>query len=101
MRCGDLMPWKMLRANRLGVRSRDFDTATDEARSRADHSHSRFCRNENCDGKVSLFSVVSIWKTLTPLLAINRPMRQLDECSSDRCWSMNDRLCCIVRTLWW
>ena len=35
------------------------------------------------DGKVSLLSVVSIWKTFTPDSAMSRPMRQFDECSSD------------------
>ncbi len=50
---------------------------------------------------MSLLRVVSIWKTVTPLSAISRPMRQLDECSSERCWSMNDRLFCMVRGLWW
>src|SRR5204863_4261547 len=84
-----------------GARSRLLETPTNEARSRAFHSHSRFCRKANCDGKVSLLSVVSIWKTLTPTFLMNRPMRQLEECSSDLCWSMNDRLCCMVRTLWW
>src|SRR2546423_13460004 len=101
MRWGDLMLWKMLWATRLGARSIDLDTARNAARSRGDHSHSRFCKKLNCDGKVSVLSVVSIWKTLTPDSAITRPMRQLDECSSERCWSMNERLCCMVRTLWW
>ena len=27
---------------------------------------------------------------------MSRPIRQLEECSSERCWSMNDRLCCMV-----
>src|SRR4051794_21771465 len=101
MRCGALIDWKLLRAMRFGVRSSDFDTPRNDTRSLAVHSHSRFCRNEKFDGKVSLFSVVSIWKTFTPALAMSRPMRQFDECSSDLCWSMNDLLCCMVRTLWW
>ncbi len=66
------------------------DVAAKVARSRSDHSHSRFCRNWKFDGNVSLLSVVSIWKTLTPDSAISLPMRQLDECSSDAGWSMND-----------
>ena len=47
-----------------------------------------------------MFSVVSIWNTFTPLSAINRPIRQFEVCSSERCWSMKDRLCCMVRALW-
>ena len=43
-----------------------------------------------------VFSVVSIWKMVTPLSAMSLPMRQLEEWSSERCWSMNDRLCCMV-----
>ena len=61
------------------------------ARSRAVHSHSRRCRKAICAGKVSLLRVVSIWKTLTPLAAISRPMRQFDECSSECSWSMKER----------
>ena len=34
-------------------------------------------------GKVSLFSVVSIWNTLMPASAITFPIRQLDECNSE------------------
>jgi hypothetical protein len=45
--------------------------------------------------------VVSIWKIFTPLFRSTSPMRQFDECSSEACWSMNERLCCMVRTLWW
>ncbi len=28
-------------------------------------------------------------------------MRQFEVCSSELWRSMNERLCCIVRTLWW
>ena len=71
------------------------------ARSRSVHSHSRFCRKPNWLGKVSVLSVVSIWKTFTPASAMSRPIRQFEVCSSEWCMSMNERLCCIVRTLWW
>ena len=32
---------------------------------------------------------------------MSRPIRQFDECSSERCWSMNERLWVMVRALWW
>src|SRR5436305_12885154 len=68
--------------------------------SRIDHSHSRFVRKPYCDGNASLFSVVSIWNTLTCSLT-TRPIRQADECSCDECRSMNDRECTMVWLLWW
>jgi hypothetical protein len=49
---------------------------------------------------VSLLSVVSIWKTLTPASAMSRPMRQLAECNSEAGWSMKDLECCMVCGLW-
>src|SRR3954464_1856086 len=99
--CGDLIEWKMERATRGGVRDNDLDAAMNAARARADHSHSRFCRKSNGDGNVSLLSVVSTWKMRTPLSASSRPMRQFEECSAEWSWSMNERLCCMVWTLWW
>ena len=48
-----------------------------------------------------MLSVVSIWNSFTPDSAMNLPMRQFELCSSEWCMSMNDRLCSIVRTLWW
>src|SRR5579884_2044791 len=98
---GDLIDMKIERARRSGVRSRLLLAARKLARSLIPHSHSRFWRNENAWGNVSELRVVSIWKILTPLSAISRPMRQLDECNSERAWSMKLRLCCMVRTLWW
>jgi hypothetical protein len=95
------MPWKMDRRRRSGVRSSPFDAPRNAARSRAVHSHSRFCRNPNCEGNVSEFNVVSIWKIFTPLSRSTLPIRQFDECSSERCWSMNDFECVMVFTLWW
>ena len=78
------------------MRSSALAAPTKPRRSRTPHSHSLFWRNSNDDGNVSLLRVVSIWKTFTPLSAMRRPMRQLEECSSERCWSMNDRLFCMV-----
>ena len=78
-----------------------FVVATYVARSRGDHSHSRLARKPNGSGKMSVLSVVSIWKTLTPASWMTWPMRQFEWCSSLRCRSMNDRDCCIVETLWW
>src|SRR6185437_4032992 len=63
---GDRMEWKICRAMRGGTLDRAFDVAAYEARSRNDHSHSRFWRKLKLDGKVSLLSVVSIWKIFTP-----------------------------------
>ena len=58
-----------------------------------------------CGGGVKQFSKSPIrhriWKTLTPLSAMSRPILQLDEWSSERCWSMNERLFCMVCGLWW
>ena len=73
------------------------------ARSRAVHSHSRFCSTDIGPEvpKVSLFSVVSIWKTLTSLLRSTSPMRQFELWSSLLWRSMKLRDCCIVCTLWW
>ena len=71
------------------------------ARSRTVHSHSRFCRNWKLGGNVSLLSVVSIWKTFTPASAISRPIRQLEECSSEDGASMKDFECRMVWGLWW
>ena len=48
-----------------------------------------------------MFSVVSIWKTLTPLSTSTLPMRQLLLCSSLWCWSMKLWLASIVAGLWW
>ena len=50
---------------------------------------------------MSVLSVVSIWKTLTPASVMTLPSRQLDLCSSLWCWSMNDLDRCMVDTLWW
>ena len=91
----------MGRASRDGDFSRLLATARYDARSRAFHSHSRFCRKSNGEGNVSLLTVVSIWKILTPSAFSSWPIRQFDECSSERCWSMNEVLRCMVRTLWW
>ena len=71
------------------------------ARSRTFHSHSRFWRKANEEGKVSVLSVVSIWKILTPASAMNRPMRQFELCSSEAGASMKERECCMVCGLWW
>ena len=68
--------------------------------SRSDHSHSRLVRKPYCDGNASLFSVVSIWKTLT-CSESTRPIRQALECSSDLCGSMNDFELIMVCALWW
>ena len=95
------MFWKIDRLSRDGVRSRAFDDAMKLARSRAFHSHSRFCRKPNGSGNASLFRVVSIWKILTPESLMTLPMRQFDECSSDLWRSMNEREFRIVFTLWW
>src|SRR5689334_2056561 len=95
------MEWKILRARRGGVRLRLAVVARNVARSRAFHSHSRFDNISKGDGNVSVLSVVSIWKILTPASRITWPIRQFDECSSERSWSMNERECCIVWTLWW
>jgi hypothetical protein len=79
------MEWKIDRATRSGVAWSAFDDAKKAARSRVVHSHSRRWRNRNCSGKVSVLRLVSIWNTLTPEAAMSWPMRQFDECSSDRC----------------
>ena len=50
---------------------------------------------------MSVLRVVSIWKTLTPASVMTLPSRQLEWCSSLWCWSMNERDCRIVETLWW
>src|SRR5580700_1537128 len=99
--CGERMEWNTWRASRGGVLDRAADVAAYVARSRSPHSHSRFWRNWKLDGKVSLLSVVSIWKIFTPDSAMSRPIRQLDECSSDDGWSMNDVEWRIVCGLWW
>ena len=101
MAWGDLIEWKIWRARRGGTFPRAPDDAAYEARSSRFHSHSRFCRNSKLLGKVSVFSVVSIWKILTPASAMKRPMRQFDECSSDAGASMKDFECSMVCGLWW
>ncbi len=68
IRWGDLTEWKICRARRDGVRSSACEAARYPSRSRAPHSHSRFCRKAKAGGKVSLLRVVSIWNTLTPAL---------------------------------
>ena len=77
-----------MRASRVGARDNDLAVPTYVARSRAFHSHSRFDRNSNWRGNVSVFNVVSIWNTLTPASTSTLPIRQLLLCSSLRCWSM-------------
>ena len=81
-----------MRLSPLGVRSRALEAARKLARSRSDHSHSRFCRNAIWSGKVLVLSVVSIWKIFTPEAAISLPMRQFELRSSELCSSMNERL---------
>ena len=56
-----------------------------EARSAIVHSHSRFCRTESgrSPPKVSLLTVVSIWKIFTPALRMTSPMRQFEWCSAE------------------
>src|SRR3984957_16520439 len=98
---GERMEWKIWRAMRGGTLDNAFEVAAKEARSRRDHSHSRFWRKEKFDGKVSLLSVVSIWKIFTPDSAMRRPMRQLAEWSSEAGWSMKLFECCMVGGLWW
>ena len=93
--------WKMLRRMRVGVLASDFELATNSPRSFAVHSHSRLFKKPNGEGNTSVFSVVSIWNTLTPESTSTLPMRQLLLCSSLRCWSMKLRLCVIVCGLWW
>ena len=90
----------ILRAIAGGHASRLLAVARYVARSRIDHSHSRFCRKPNWLGKVSELSVVSIWKTWQ-CWARTRPMRQVALCSSELGGSMNERLCCMPTTLWW
>ena len=73
------------------------------ARSRAVHSHSRFCSTDIGPDlpNVSLLSVVSIWKIFTPASRSTLPIRQFELCSSELCRSMKLRLCRMVWTLWW
>jgi hypothetical protein len=71
-----------------------------EAWSLIDHSHSRFCRNSSGPPKMSLFSVVSIWNTLTCWVSTS-PIRQAEWCIFEALWSMNDREWIIVWLLWW
>ena len=52
---------------RGGARSFAFFAAIIRPWSDALHSHSRLFRKPRFDGNVSEFSVVSIWKILTPL----------------------------------
>ena len=94
------MDWKILRRMRAGVRFSAAEDATNLARSRAFHSHSRLPRKSNADGKVSLLTVVSIWKIFGPCFFMISPMRQLLLCSSLLCWSMNERLFSMVCVLW-
>src|SRR6185437_663764 len=81
--CGERMEWKICRLNRGGTLAKAVDVAPYVARSRRDHSHSRFWRKAKLDGNVSLLRVVSIWKTVTPDSAMSRPKRQFEECSSE------------------
>ena len=97
MAWGERIEWKIWRASRSGVRvegrrgggeggpvpQRPLPLALlQEARTGG--------------GKVSVLRVVSIWKTLTPLSAMSRPMRQLEECSSEAGASMKDSECRMV-----
>src|SRR3546814_11837062 len=71
------------------------------ARSRAVHSHSRFCSTDIGPDvpKVSLLRVVSIWHTLMRLFRSTSPIRQLLEWSSLAWRPMKLRLCGIAFTL--
>src|SRR4051794_26972033 len=95
------MDWKILRATRGGEGLRLADGAREVARSRPVHSHSRLERKSNGEGNVSVLSVLSIWKIFTPASRMTLPMRQFDECSSERSWSMKLFECRMVCTLWW
>ena len=74
-----------------------------EARSAIVHSHSRFWRTDRgrSPPKVSLLTVVSIWKIFTPALRMTSPMRQFEWCRAELWRSMSERECCRVWTLWW
>jgi hypothetical protein len=87
----------------MGMRSRPAFMAMKVARSRMVHSHSRFWSIDMGpdEPKVSLLSVVSIWKIFTPASRITLPMRQLALCSSEWWRSMKLRDSSMVRTLWW
>ena len=88
---------------RGGARSLAFFAPAISPWSLADHSHSRLFRKPSCDGNVSAFIVVSIWKILTPLSARSRPIRFTE--SLIALWpsrgSMYDFEWSIVLTLWW
>src|SRR5690606_18687899 len=64
------------------------------------HSHSRLLRNPVALGKVSLFSVVSIWKTVT-CCPIRSFIRSYEWCMAEFGGSLNDREWRSVCTLWW
>ena len=91
----------MLRATLWGARARAAELAWKVRRSFKLHSHSRFWRNWKLSGKVSVLSVVSIWKILTPASRISRPMRQLAVWSAEEGACMKDFECRIVAGLWW
>ena len=99
--CGASIEWRILRASRVGASDSDLAVPRYVARSFGVHSHSRLERKSNGCGNVSVFSVVSIWNTLTPESTSTLPIRQLLLCSSLRCWSMKLWLASIVVGLWW
>ena len=86
-----------------GITSRPAFMARNCMRSRVDHSHSRFWSRAKGPSrpKVSLLTVVSIWKIFTPASRMTLPIRQLEACSAEFSWSINDRDSCMVWTLWW
>src|SRR4051812_1166022 len=94
------MSWNILCRSFGGATDRPRRTASIEAWSLTDHSHSRFWRNSKDFGNTSLFSVVSIWKTRTWSL-MTRPIRHAEWCIADCSWSMNEREWTIVLALWW
>ena len=90
--------WKILRASRGGSALERLRRAEERGPVRGRPLPLALrSRKSNGVGNVSVLSVVSIWKTLTPASRRTLPIRQFDVCSSLRVLVHERlRLCCIV-----
>ena len=84
MAWGARMEWKIWRARRGGRPDIAAALAAKVARSRSVHSHSRRLEEAELFGKGVVVERRLDLEDLDPAAAMSRPMRQLEECSSER-----------------
>jgi hypothetical protein len=100
MLCGATMDWKTLRAALGGMICVALWLARKLAFVTALHSCSGLAIKSKTGGKVALFRVVSMWKTLTALSRIS-PILFIEPCIAEFGGSIRERVFLSVSALWW